>query len=436
MTPGGGARHFAMVVAMAVCVGLYLIEVRALTYSDNVFIGVSTLHAVVSLIALRLAVGAPGQAMLLIVVLGALTFRAIMLLEPPLLSIDVYRYVWDGRLVNAGLNPFLHVPAEPALAWLRDDAVYPLIGKQDYAVTIYPPFAQALFALAVRVWDSVYSIKLMLLLFEAGGVVAMWRILKRFNRQPLSICAYLWHPAPVWEIANNAHVDVAMMTLLLVGFAWGNPFRRPLFSGFFVALSALVKPYALLWSPAIWRPFDVKQPLFVICVIFLGYLPFASAGWGVFGFFGTYLEEQGIVSGKGFYPVDWIARHGGPSWTKWAYLGFSGFALAALAATGLARRTRDDWARIAEAGVLSVTFLFLLTPVYPWYYLLAAAFLPLCGSWTAFAMMTTGFWLYTHNDDAFEFHARWGAAYLVVCAALAIDGWRVYRFASKNGPQP
>ena len=67
---------------------------------------------------------------------------------PPLLSSDIYRYVWDGRVQRAGINPYRYLPDAPQLAFLRDPAVFPNINRAEYAPTIYPPTAEALFALA------------------------------------------------------------------------------------------------------------------------------------------------------------------------------------------------------------------------------------------------------------------------------------------------
>ena len=60
----------------------------------------------------------------------------------------MYRYVWDGRVQLAGINPYRYVPAADQLAFLRDAAVYPNINRAEYAHTVYPPVAQAIFALA------------------------------------------------------------------------------------------------------------------------------------------------------------------------------------------------------------------------------------------------------------------------------------------------
>src|SRR5262249_49475392 len=67
------------------------------------------------------------------ILLIALLLRLGPLLAPPSLSTDIYRYVWDGRVQAAGINPYRYVPADPALAALRDAAVYPNINRAGYA---------------------------------------------------------------------------------------------------------------------------------------------------------------------------------------------------------------------------------------------------------------------------------------------------------------
>jgi hypothetical protein len=76
----------------------------------------------------------------------AVGLRAILLMLDPLLSTDIYRYVWDGKVQATGLNPYRYVPADDALAALRDAATYPNINRVDTAVTAYPQVAQMFFS--------------------------------------------------------------------------------------------------------------------------------------------------------------------------------------------------------------------------------------------------------------------------------------------------
>ena len=82
-------------------------------------------------------------------VLGvAVAMWLLILTAPPILLSDIYRYVRDGRVQLAGINPYRYLPVDDALAFLRDEDVYPHINRADYAHTLYPPAGQAIFALA------------------------------------------------------------------------------------------------------------------------------------------------------------------------------------------------------------------------------------------------------------------------------------------------
>src|SRR5690349_3682974 len=101
----------------------------------------------------------------------AALFRLSILFAPPYLSDDIYRYVWDGRVQAAGINPYRYVPADEALAQLRDEKIYPNINRRDTAHTIYPPVAEAVFLLVTRISESVTWMKAAMIGFEA---VAVW----------------------------------------------------------------------------------------------------------------------------------------------------------------------------------------------------------------------------------------------------------------------
>ena len=55
-----------------------------------------------------------------------IVFRAVLVPnDPALLSTDMYRYVWDGRVQQHGINPYLYAPSSEQLRSLRDDTIYP-----------------------------------------------------------------------------------------------------------------------------------------------------------------------------------------------------------------------------------------------------------------------------------------------------------------------
>ncbi|HTH96902.1 MAG TPA: hypothetical protein VL574_05750, partial [Stellaceae bacterium] len=98
---------------------------------------------------------AMGRRKLLLLVMGTATLMRLVLLPAPPLSTDIYRYIWDGRVQAAGINPYRYIPDDPALTALRDKTIWPSINRAATAHTIYPPAAQVVFLAASRIAETV-----------------------------------------------------------------------------------------------------------------------------------------------------------------------------------------------------------------------------------------------------------------------------------------
>src|SRR6266542_1274840 len=57
----------------------------------------------------------PKRGLLALVLIIAGLLRLSILFAPPFLSDDIYRYIWDGRVQAAGVNPYRFVPADKQL---------------------------------------------------------------------------------------------------------------------------------------------------------------------------------------------------------------------------------------------------------------------------------------------------------------------------------
>ncbi|MGH7754009.1 MAG: hypothetical protein ACREN5_14475, partial [Gemmatimonadales bacterium] len=123
--------------------------------------------------------GTTGPAALGLVLGFALVFRLLLVWTPVYLSSDAYRYLWDGRVQWAGVSPYRYPPAAPELGMLRDLEVYPHINRPT-AVTVYPPAAQWVFALAAAVPPGTLPAwRVLLLLADAVTVLLLLRLLGR-----------------------------------------------------------------------------------------------------------------------------------------------------------------------------------------------------------------------------------------------------------------
>jgi hypothetical protein len=317
--------------------------------------------------------GLPVRALWLVLGVAA-AMRVLTFTAPPLLSTDLFRYVWDGRVQLAGINPYRYVPAADELAFLREGAVYPYINRGDYARTVYPPAAQAIFALAAAVTPGVFGMKLMMAAFDALAIGALIPLLRIVGRDPAEVLIYAWLPLPVWEFAGNAHIDAAaagLLALALLLAAW----RRPVWTGIVLAGAALTKFLPAVVLPAFWRPRQWHLPLAFSATAVAFYLPYAWSGASVLGFLFGYAGEEGLANGEGVFLLQLLGRVMPlPAWAAGAY------AAAVLAIIGLLA------ARFAFAGELPVppgprvlllarqavtlgaVLLVAISPHYPWHF--------------------------------------------------------------------
>jgi hypothetical protein len=381
------------------------------------------------LLAFRIADGADRRHALMVILGGAVLMRLALLFVEPYLSTDIYRYVWDGRVQAAGINPYRYMPAAPEVSHLRDPAIFPNINRPDTAVTIYPPVAQAIFLAVTRFGESVVAMKLGLLALEAATVVLLLALLRRLGRPATRVAAYAWHPLPIWEIAGSGHIDIAMCTLLMAGlllFLHG----RTLLAGVAVTLGALVKPTALLALPVFWRPWNWRLPLVVALTIILAYLPYLSVGSGVLGYLWGYLDEEGFASGSGFNLLWLMERFAGPvPGAVRIYVAASAAIMGGLALAIAFRKDRSAETSVACLGWLLAIFLVLASPHFPWYFVVLVPLLALRPTATAWVLTLASPLLYgsPYGADWLSYDVRIAAFTLASFAALAFDAWSLRR---------
>jgi alpha-1,6-mannosyltransferase len=309
--------------------------------------------------------------------LGAVLIVAALLRLGPLLapvtwSNDINRYVWDGRVQNAGINPYCCLPVDESLALLRDDTVWTNINRPDTARTIYPPVAQMVFALAVSLHDSIFAMKLAMLVAESLGIWAMVHLLRRTGRPPSQLLLYAWHPLPAWEIAGSGHVDalvVAFVSLALLAAVAG---QRG-WAGVAFGAAVLTKFLPVILGPAMWRPrrgqIDWRFPLAGIVTVLGLYLPYLSVGARVIGYLPGYADEEKLSasSGGGFWPVEALQATTGLVLPGGVYLAGAGLVMVGLGIAALFRPDGDT-ALLNWSTVLAAALLVLLSPHYAWYF--------------------------------------------------------------------
>lgn len=197
--------------------------------------------------ALKIAESQHKHLMLAIVGL-AVSVRMVALFTCPILEIDYYRYLWDGKVVAQGISPYRFTPQEVrdgspgkvlnenetkdgepnealtrnanlqtlALLSIRSESNHTILNRIHYEeyTTLYPPVSQLVFGLAMNwfpetasVEAHVLAIKLVMVLFDIATMAVVFWILWLMKFHPGWLVLYAWNPLVIKEVANGGHLD-------------------------------------------------------------------------------------------------------------------------------------------------------------------------------------------------------------------------------------
>jgi len=192
------------------------------------------------------------QRLLWVIVLFAVAFRAAMFFSEPTLSDDIFRYVWDGRVLNHGINPYRYAPSAADLAPLRD-SLYTHINNRDVG-TPYAPLTLAVFGLFQHIGDSVHVFKLGFIIADCLIMLVLLRLFEHTGTPRVNLLVYAWNPLVVVEVAGSGHSDPLAVLLLLIAIytAMAN---HPRTATAGLTLAILGKYFTIAVVPLFWRNF-------------------------------------------------------------------------------------------------------------------------------------------------------------------------------------
>ena len=168
--------------------------------------------------------------LLILIVAVALSTRFVALFTCPILELDYYRYIWDGRVAAEGISPYRYSPEQVLNAPLnatgplkdlhslamRAESNYTILSRvhHETLTTIYPPVSQFVFSTAMSVLPETVSVKaqvtfmkFVLLLFDLGTLLLVLGLLRVLGRHVGWLIVYAWNPLVIKEIANGGHLD-------------------------------------------------------------------------------------------------------------------------------------------------------------------------------------------------------------------------------------
>ncbi|APG65344.1 mannosyltransferase [Tenacibaculum todarodis] len=194
----------------------------------------------------------------------AIIFRLIFLFATPNLSQDFYRFIWDGRMLLEGFNPYLYLPEtfiqQRSFPIPEAQELYNGMGELNGShYTNYPPlnqlsfFIAALFAGKSIFWSAVV-LRLQIIIADIGILYFGSKLLKNLNLNPKKIFWYILNPFVIIELTGNLHFEPVML-FFLIWSLYKLQQQKWIFAGILLACSVTVKLIPLLFLPLFFQWF-------------------------------------------------------------------------------------------------------------------------------------------------------------------------------------
>ena len=199
----------------------------------------------------------------------AILFRLIFLFAIPNLSQDFYRFIWDGRMIFGGLNPYLSLPQtfiEQGINPVSETStLYNGMGEMNGShYTNYPPINQLSFFIAAiiankSIFGSVIVLRTIIILADIGILYFGKKILKKLHLPIKNIFWYALNPFIIIEMTGNLHFE-PLMLFFLIWSLYKLSQQKWVWAAILLACSVSVKLIPLLFLPLFFQWF-VKKPI-------------------------------------------------------------------------------------------------------------------------------------------------------------------------------
>jgi alpha-1,6-mannosyltransferase len=311
----------------------------------------------------------------------SLAFHLLFLFSTPALSDDFYRFLWDGQLLNYGMNPYVELPEEvvnqlAAIGIPNAATLYNQLNSPSY-FTIYPPLAQGLFGFVTWAFPNdwywaVCLLRGLLLVAQFGTVFMLIQLLRLFKLPESNALLYSINPLIIIELSGNIHLEVVMLFFLSCSFYLLIK-HKTVVAAFFFGCAVATKLIPLMFFPLLLVKLGWKRAFrFVfwsMLTVLLCFFPFLQDGFvGKLGssidlYFRTFEFNASLY---------YLVREMGYWWKGYNVIQQAGPVISLLATAGILwlsfRRKNNSWKHVVETTLLVFSvYLFTSTTVHPWY---------------------------------------------------------------------
>ncbi len=321
-------------------------------------------------------------------------FRLIFLPAIPNLSQDFYRFIWDGRLVLNGINPYLFTPEmlmgdsslSHGLVITNAQQLYDGMGALNGShYSNYPPINQLFFAIG-SLWTgkgvlgSVIVLRIVTILADIGILYYGKKLLEQLQLPVKNIFWYFLNPFIIIELTGNLHFE-GVMLFFVVWSLYSLHKGKWFWAAVLLGVSVSVKLIPLLFLPLFFKYFVKKKAIgkgfrklsmfytAILATVTLTFAPFLSSD------FISNFSEAILLWFQNFEfnaSVYYIIRYIGFQTIGWNIIADVGkilplvvlFVLLLLAFF----RRNETTQKLITVMLLGISFYFLLsTTIHPWY---------------------------------------------------------------------
>lgn len=157
----------------------------------------------------------------------AILLRLVFLPVIPNLSQDFYRFIWDGRMLIQGYNPYLYTPqsfidsGNVSIVYQAQELYTGMGALNGSHFTNYPPLNQLCFAIAAllakkSILGSAIVLRSLIILAEIGIIIYGKKLLQKLGLPIHAIFLYALNPFIIIEMTGNLHFESVMLFFVVV----------------------------------------------------------------------------------------------------------------------------------------------------------------------------------------------------------------------------